>query len=262
VLQLGKIVEVVQQPGLHSKIPVVQTVRRFDARPSTLDNLTENVTTTDNKNVVIGYYAKWKIGDPATYWLAANGQQLNADDRLSALLSRTVRDQLSNRSLQQIVADDRDKIAASLTDTVRASAKDLGIDVIDVRIRDVGLLDKINDAIYDRMRSEQSSIAAQMRARGAEEAETLKAQADSQVQVILADAYRDAEKIRGEGDAKAAEIYAAAYGQDPEFYRFYRSINAYRDVFNSKHDVLVLQPNSEFFRYFGSPDGGKPGKAK
>jgi membrane protease subunit HflC len=261
LFEFGKISSASLSPGVHFKLPFVQTVRKFDARAGTLDNQSENITTADKKDIVVGYYAKWKVANAATFWLAANGQSLNASDRLSSSLSSALRNELGAKNLSEIVSDDHAGIATDLQNAVQDAAKGLGVEVLDVRIKDVSLLDKINDAVYDRMRAEQASIAADVRAKGAEQAEKLKAEADSQVQVSLADAYRDAEKIRGEGDAKAAQIYAAAYGQDPEFYRFYRSMNAYRDAFHSKQDVLVLQPNSDFFRYFSAPgNGGAPKK--
>ncbi len=256
LFEFGKVSDATLRPGVHFKLPFVQAVRKFDARAGTLDNQTENISTADKEEVVVSYYAKWKIDNAATFWSAANGQQMNAGDRLSSFLSSALRDELGSKTLRQIIADDHGGISTDLRNAVQESAKGLGIEVLDVHIRDVNLLDKINDAVYDRMRADEASTASELRAKGAEQADKLKVEADSQAQVTVANAYRDAEKIRGEGDAKAAQIYAATYGQDPEFYRFYRSLNAYRDAFRSKQDVLVLQPNSDFFRYFSAPDAG------
>jgi len=194
-----------------------------------------------------------------TYYRATGGQDLSAVERLSSNVEQGLHQEIVQHTLGDVVSGDRTPLIAAVEDRAKPGADSLGVEIVDVRLSSVSLPEKMADAWYGRIRAEQASIAADLRARGAETAEKTRAAADQQVQSVLSDAYRDAERARGEGDAKASEIYARAYGQDPEFFRFYRSINAYRDAFKDSHDVLVLQPDSEFFRYFGGA-GAASGK--
>jgi membrane protease subunit HflC len=250
VFQMGEILGQDYAPGLHVKIPFLQSVQKFDGRVLTLDNQVENFLTAEKKNVEVDFFVKWRIANTTTYYRATGGQDLVAMDRLAATVNRSLRDEFGSRTIQQAVSGDRDEIMRALEKTASEKVKELGIEIIDVRVKRIDLPKEVSESVYDRMRAERTRVASDLRARGAEEAEKLRAEADRTAVTTLADAYRDAEKIRGEGDAKASEIYSRAYGQDAEFYSFYRSLNIYRDAFSSKQDVLVLEPKGEFFRYF------------
>ncbi len=255
LFRFGELKEANFKPGLHLKLPIVQTVRSFDGRVLTLDNQTENFLTVEKKNVEVDYYVKWRIADPATYYRATNGQELVAMDRLAGIVNRGLRDEFGSRTIQQSVSDERNAIMAALRASVGGKVKDLGINIVDVRIKSINLPQTVSDSVYDRMRAERARVAADLRARGAEEAEKVRAAADREAQVTLANAYKAAEQFKGEGDAKAAEIYARAYGQDADFYRFYRTLNVYRDTMGGRGDVMVLQADSPFFKLFknGTP---------
>lgn len=242
-------------PGLHVKLPIVQTVRTFDGRVLTLDNQTENFLTVEKKNVEVDYYVKWRIADAATYYRATTGQELVAMDRLASIVNRGLRDEFGSRTIQQAVSDERNDIMSALRESVGTKVKDLGISIVDIRIKSINLPKTVSDSVYDRMRAERARVAADLRARGAEEGEKIRATADREAQVTLADAYKTAEGLKGEGDAKAADIYAKAYGKDPEFYHFYRTLNVYRDTMGAQGDVMVLQSDSPFFKLFknGTP---------
>lgn len=251
LFQLSAVKSYEFEPGLHFKLPFIQSVKKFDGRILTLDNQTEKFLTVEKKNLEVDFYVKWRIADALQYYRSTTGQELVAADRLSAIVNRGLRDQFGSRTIQQAVDSQRDQMMAELEKGVVDKVKELGIEVIDIRIKSINLpqTDNISSSVYDRMRAERSRIAADFRARGAEEAEKIRAEADREAQITVANAYRDAEKLRGEGDAKAAEIYARAYGTDAEFYRFYRSLSAYRDSFGGG-DVMVLEPEGEFFRTF------------
>jgi membrane protease subunit HflC len=249
--QLGEIKGTDFAPGLHFKWPYVESVLAFDGRVLTVDNQTETFLTQEKKNLKADFFVKWKIADTARYYNATNGDESVAADRLTALVDRGLRDEFGARTIQQAVSGG-DALTRSLERAAKASAADLGIEIVDVRIKRIELPEDVLGAWHDRMRAERARVASELRARGAEDAEKIKAEADQKAQVILADAYSQAERMRGEGDAKAAEIYARAYGQDPEFFRFWRSLAAYREALHDRQDVLVLEPDSEFFRYFKS----------
>lgn len=250
LFQFGEIQGTDYPPGLHFKFPILQSVLRLDGRILTLDNQTENFLTVEKKNVEVDYYVKWRIANTTTYYRATGGQDIVAMDRLSAIINRGLRDQFGSRTVQQVVSSERDEFMVALQKSADERVRDLGIELVDVRVKRVDLPKDISDAVYERMSAERKRVASDLRARGAEEAEKIRAEADREAQVSLANAYRDAEKLRGEGDAKAAEIYSAAYGQDQEFYNFYRSLEVYREAFGKKQDVMVLQPDGELFKYF------------
>lgn len=250
MFQLGEIRGTDYAPGLHIKIPFVQSVQKFDGRILTLDNRTENFLTIEKKNVEVDFFVKWRIADTTAYYRSTGGQELVALDRLSAIVNRGLRDQFGSRTIQQAVSGERNVLMQDLEKNATDKVKELGIEIVDVRIKSINLPKEVSGSVYDRMRAERTRVAADLRARGAEEAEKIRAEADREAQVTLANAYRDAEKLRGEGDAKASEIYARAYGQDAEFYSFYRSLGVYRDAFSGKQDILVLEPKGEFFKYF------------
>lgn len=255
LFQFGEIQGTDYPAGLHVKVPFIQNVLRFDGRVLTLDNQTENFLTVEKKNVEVDYYVKWRIADTTTYYRATGGQDIVAMDRLSAIINRGLRDQFGSRTVQQVVSGERDEILQSLQKNAADAVKDLGIQLVDVRVKRVDLPKDVSDSVYERMRAERTRVASDLRARGAEEAEKIRAEADREAQTSLANAYRDAEKLRGEGDAKASEIYAAAYGQDQEFYNFYRSLGVYRDAFGKNKDIMVLQPDGELFKYFKKDAG-------
>ncbi len=255
LFQLGEIRGTDYPPGLHFKLPLLQNAVRFDGRILTLDNQTENFLTVEKKNVEVDYYVKWRIADTTTYYRATGGQDIVAMDRLSAIINRGLRDQFGSRTVQQVVSGERDEILQSLQKGAADSVRDLGIKLVDVRVKRVDLPKDVSDSVYERMRAERTRVASDLRGRGAEEAEKIRAEADREAQTSLANAYRDAEKMRGEGDAKASEIYNAAYGQDQEFYSFYRSLGVYRDAFGNKQDVMVLEPSGELFKYFKKESG-------
>lgn len=250
LFQLGEIRGVDYEPGLHLKLPFVQNVRRFDGRVLTLDNQTESFLTIEKKNVDVDYFIKWRIADTSDYYRATGGEELVAMDRLAAIVNRGLRNEFGSRTIQQVVSGERDELLTAVEEISSDRVAELGIEIVDVRVKRVDLPRDVSESVYQRMRAERTRVASDLRARGAEEAERIRAEADRQAQITLANAYRDAETLRGEGDAKAAEIYARAYGADSEFYRFYRSLNVYRHAFGTRDNVLVLEPDGELFKYF------------
>ena len=252
--EFGNIVRTDFEPGLHFKLPW-QEVLAFDKRMLTLDNQTENFLTLEKKNVKVDFFIKWRIADTGTYYRATRGEETGARTLLIASINRGLRDQFASRTIQQALSSARGEVTKALEQTVQEVEARLGVKIVDVRVKRIDFPDDVRDKVYERMRAERTRVATELRAKGAEQAEKIKAEADREATVTIADAYGEAERTRGEGDAKAAEIYAKAYGQDPEFYRFYRSLLAYRDSMRGK-DVLVLEPDSEFFRYFNSAGGG------
>lgn len=253
LLRFGKVVESDVQPGLHMKIPYVNSVRKFDARLMTLDSTTSRFLTLEKKALMVDSYAKWRVNDAERFYTATSGMKQIADERLARRLEAALRDQFGKRTLHEAVSGQRDELMATVTASLnRAAQQELGIEVVDVRVKGIDLPREVNRSVFERMSSEREREAREHRAKGKELAEGIRADADRQRRVLLAEAFREAEELRGDGDAQAAAIYAAAYGQDPEFYSFYRSLQAYRDSFSSKEDVLVLDPNSDFFRYLES----------
>ena len=255
LFQLGQIRGVDYPPGLHFKMPFVQNVRKFDSRVLTLDSPTERFLTSEKKNVNVDFFVKWRILDTTNFYRATGGQEIIAMDRLASIVNRGLRDEFGVRTIQQAVSDERNEIMTNLKLSAKSKAADLGIEIIDVRVKRIDFDNDVRDSVYDRMRAERQRVASDLRARGAEEAERIRAEADREAEIILANAYRDAESLRGEGDAVAAEIYAASYGKDEEFYAFYRSLNIYRNAWRGKDDILVLEPEGDLFRYFKSADG-------
>jgi modulator of FtsH protease HflC len=257
VVQLGKIKGTDYAPGLHLKWPVIDEVRRFDARILPLDSKEERFLTLEKKNLVVDFFIKWRIKDVGSYFRATGGDEAKALDRLSKIIKGGLRDEFGARTVQQAVSGERTEIMQKLATAANPQLADMGIEVVDVRIKRIDLPDQVTRSVYERMESERKRVANDLRARGDEAAERIRADADRQREVILAEAYREAEKIRGQGDAQASEIYARAYGRNPEFYSFYRSLAVYQSTLRSKSDVLVLEPEGEFFRYFNPPAGGR-----
>lgn len=254
VFQLGEIVSVKKEPGLYFKIPLLQNVRYFDTRILTLDASTpERFITSEKKNVLVDYFVKWRIIDVQRFYVSFNGDEARAMNRLAQTVNDGMRAEFGKRTVHDVVSGERDTIMEVLRKNADADARRFGVQVTDVRIKRVDLPTEVSEAVYRRMEAERKRVANELRSTGAAEAEKIRADADRQREVIIAEAYREAQRIKGEGDARAAAIYAEAFGRNPEFYAFYRSMEAYRSSFRSKNDVLVLQPNSEFFRYLRSP---------
>ena len=250
LLQFGRIVKADVEPGLHLKIPYVNQVRKFDARLLTLDSPTERFLTLEKKAVMVDSYAKWRVADAERFYTATSGMKQIADERLSRRLEAGLRDQFGKRTLHEVVSGERDALMADITQSLdRMARRELGIEVVDVRVKAIDLPKEVNRSVFERMSTEREREAREHRAKGRELAEGIRADADRQRRVLLAEAYRQAEEVRGDGDAQAAAIYAKAYSQDQEFYAFHRSLQAYRQSFADKRDVLVLDPKSEFFRY-------------
>lgn len=258
VFQLGEIVKIHKDPGFYLKLPFVQNIRYFDTRILTLDSVEpERFITSEKKNVLVDYYIKWRIFDVEKYWVSFKGDEVLAANRLSQTINDGMRAEFGQRTVHDVVSGERDNVMDLLRGKADQDARRFGVQVMDVRIKRVDLPTEVSESVYRRMDAERKRVANELRSTGSAEAEKIRADADRQREIIIAEAYRDAQQIKGEGDGKAAAIYAAAYGKNPEFYAFYRSMDAYRQSFSGKNDVMVLQPNSEFFRYMKSPKGGK-----
>ena len=250
-LRLGEIVSVENKPGLKFKTPFVNNVVSFDKRIQTLDSAAESFLTVEKKNVVVDSYVKWRIVDTEKFYISTGGAMASANLRLAQNNQDALRTEFSKRTIIEVVSDEREAIMATVKTKLKAIAEDeFGIEVIDVRIKRIELAQEVRNSVYSRMETERKSIANKFRSEGAEEAEKIQAFADKERTIILANAYRDSEKIRGEGDAISASNYAAAYSQDVDFYSFYRSLESYKKSFSDQGDILVLNPESEFFRYF------------
>ncbi len=254
LLRLGEIVDADFTPGLHFKIPVIQDVVKFDRRIQTLDTPPEQFLTVEKKFVVVNSYAKWRIADVAQFYRSTRGSSDTASRLLSARINAALRDEFGKRTVQEVVSGERAEIMATLARNANENAADLGVEIVDVRVKQIDFTDNISENIYERMRTERHRVAAELRAQGAEAAERIQADADRQRTVIVAEAYRESELLRGEGDAEAARVYAEAFEQNAEFYTFWRSLSAYRNVFSDGGSMMVLDPDSEFFRYFNSEE--------
>ena len=250
-LRLGDIVSVENKPGLKFKTPFVNNVVSFDKRIQTLDSAAESFLTVEKKNVVVDSYVKWRIVDTEKFYISTGGAMASANLRLAQNNQDALRTEFSKRTSIEVVSDEREAIMATVKTKLKTIAEDeFGIEVIDVRIKRIELAQEVRNSVYSRMETERKSIANKFRSEGAEEAEKIQAFADKERTIILANAYRDSEKIRGEGDAISASNYAEAYSQDVDFYSFYRSLESYKKSFSDQGDILVLNPDSEFFRYF------------
>lgn len=250
VFQLGEVRQVITEPGLHVKVPFIQNVRFFEKRVLTLDsNEPERFITSEKKNVLVDSFVKWRIIDPRLYYESVNGDEARARTRLSQTVNAGLREEFGKRTVHDVVSGERDKIMEDMRGKADQDARKIGVQIVDVRLKRVELPQEVSEAVYRRMDAERKRVANELRSEGAAEAEKIRADADRQREVIIAEAYREAQKIKGDGDAKAAAIYAQAFSQNPEFYTFYRSMDAYRNSFKNKSDVLVLDPSSDFFRY-------------
>lgn len=250
LFQFGEIKRADYEPGIYPKFPFVQNIRRFDRRLLTLDNRPERFLTSEKKNVVVDFYVKWRIKDVVAFYRATQGRETVALERLSDIIRKGLRSEFGKRTIQEAVSGERSEIMQTLTVSANEQVGGLGIEVADVRVQRIDLPENVSESVYERMRSERKRVAADLRAKGAEAAEKIRAEADAEREVILANAYKEAEELRGEGDAKSADIYAKAYGKNKEFYSFYRSLEVYRDAWQDSSDMLVLEPDGEFFKYF------------
>jgi membrane protease subunit HflC len=258
VFALGEVKKVINEPGLHFKLPPpFQNVIFLDKRILTLDTPeADRFITAEKKNILVDAFVKWHIIDPRLYFISFGGDERRAQDRMAQIIKAALNEEITKRTVREVISGERGKVMDAIRTKVSEEAKQIGGEIIDVRLKRVDYVEQINASVYDRMKSERARVANELRSTGAAESEKIRADADRQRTVILAEAYRDAESIRGDGDAKASQIYAEAFGQNPEFFKFYRSLEAYRSSFRNRSDLLVLDPNSEFFRYFRSADGG------
>jgi membrane protease subunit HflC len=256
LLKFGEVVATDIEPGLHFKIPVVNDVRRFESRLITLDSSPQRYLTAEKKALIVDSFVKWRVADAGKYYTATGGDEFSANSLLASRVDNGLRNKFGERTVYEVVSGERDALMAEITKELDDIAlNELGIHVLDVRVKGIDLPPEVSNAVFTRMSTEREREARDHRSRGRELAEGIEADADRQKTVIEANAYREAEQIRGEGDAVAAEIYANAFNQDPEFYAFYRSISAYKSSFAGKEDLLVIDPESDFFRYLKDPTG-------
>jgi modulator of FtsH protease HflC len=258
MLKFGEVVNPNIQPGLHFKIPFVNSVRKFDGRVLTVDSQPERFFTQEKKALIVDSYAKFRIADTAKFYTATNGEEARAMGLLSQRINDGLRNQVAVRTIQEVVSGERDQLMENITQQLnKVAQEELGVEVVDVRVKQIDLPPDVSDSVYRRMNAEREKEAREHRSQGQELAEGIRAAADREVTVIEANAYRDAQQIRGDGDARATAIYAEAFGQDPEFYSFTRSLQAYKDAFGDHGDILLLKPDSDFFRYLKNPSGGE-----
>jgi membrane protease subunit HflC len=250
LFQLGEVVDVKTSPGLYFKIPLAQNVRYFDSRILTMDTAEpERFITSEKKNVLVDLFVKWRIVDVKQYYVSVRGDEMLAQTRLAQTVNSSLRDEFGNRTVHDVVSGERDKIMEIMRQKADADARKIGVEVVDVRLKRVDLPQEVSESVYRRMEAERKRVANELRSTGSAESEKIRADADRQREVILAEAYRKAQEVKGEGDAEASAIYAAAFQPNPEFYAFYRSLEAYKQSFKNKSDMLVLEPSSEFFKY-------------
>jgi modulator of FtsH protease HflC len=254
-LQVGQVVQAGYEPGLHFKIPVFQTVQKFPKRILTISDQPERIFTAERLALQVDFFVKWRIVDAVNFYTSTGGSLTLANDRLSEIVRNAIVTELGKRTVQQAISVERVELMRDMLDAASETAEGLGVDLVDVRVKQVEFPDDVRNSVYQQMREERARVAAQRRAEGREIAEERKATADRDQTVILAEANRQSQIIRGEGDATAAQIYAAAYNKDPEFYTFYRSINAYRESVGKPGDILVIEPDNEFFRYLNESGG-------
>jgi membrane protease subunit HflC len=254
-LQVGEVVRSDYEPGLHFKIPIIQTIQKFPRRILSIDDDPQRVFTLERTAMQVDYFVKWRIVEPVQFYTSTSGSQTIATARLLEIVKNSIVTEFGKRSIQEAISVERVELMADMLATATATAQGLGIQVVDFRVKQVEFVEEVRNSVYEQMREERARVAAETRAEGREDAELIRSTADKDRTVLLADAYRDGQKIRGEGDARAAEIYAKAYTKDAEFYAFYRSIDAYRNSLGKAGDILVLDPNNEFFRYLNQSDG-------
>lgn len=257
IFQFGEITEIISDPGLHFKWPLVQNVRYFDNRILTLDTPdTERFITSEKKNVLVDSFVKWRIGDLKQYYISVQGDETRAQTRLSQTVNSALREEFGKRLVHEVVSGERDDIMRIVRDKLEEDARRIGVSIVDVRLKRVELPQEVSESVYRRMEAERRAVASELRSQGFSDAEKIRAEAERERQIIIAEAYKKAQQVKGEGDQKSSGIYAQAFGQNPEFYSFYRSLEGYRAGFAKKSDVLVLEPGSDFFKYMKSPGKG------
>ena len=255
--QLGEIIETQSTAGLYGKIPLMQNIKFYDKRTLLLDNAEpDRITTSEKKPLLVDFFVLWRIVDVKQYYISVQGDEEAARRRLSQTVRSNLAEEINKRTVHDAISGERDKIMNTTRQKADLDAKSIGVEIVDVRLRRVELPPDVTGPVFARMESERRRVANELRSQGQAESEKIRADADRQRTVILADAYRDAQKVKGDGDAKASAIYAQAYGVNPEFYSFYRSLEAYKASFRNKSDMMVLDPNSEFLRYMRNPNGG------
>lgn len=258
VLRFGRLVQADVPPGLHFKIPVADKVRKFDGRLLTADMRPESFFTVENKRLIVDSYIKWRVKNVENYYKATGGDEMVAAERLASRVADGLRNQFGRRTLHEVVSGKRDELMAELTESLNLVTEDLlGLEVVDIRVKRIDLPPDVSESVFARMAADREKEAREYRSKGQEQAEVIRADADRQRAVLEANAYRDAERIRGDGDAKAAAIFASAYSKDPEFYAFVRSLTAYSNTFKGREDLLVVDPDSDFFRYLKDSSGKK-----
>ncbi len=250
VFRLGEIVRTDLEPGLHFKLPFINNVKKYDGRIQTLDSSPERFLTSEKKNVIVDTFVKWKISNVDNFYRAVGGDPRQVDTRLNQFVKEGMRAAFSKQTIKQLISVGRDKIRLSLVDDINLLGNGLGIDIVDVRIKRIDLPEEVSSSVYKRMESERERVARDFRSRGKEAAERIRANADKQGEIILANSYKESQELRGSGDAQAAKTYATAYNKNKEFFAFYRSLDAYRKSMGSGNDLIVLEPTSDFFRYF------------
>ena len=256
LLEFGNLVDASIEPGLHFKLPVAEEVKKFDARGLTLDSKGEPYYTLEKKPLIVDSFVKWRVADIEKFYTGTSFDERRAERLLQERTNEGLRNQISKRVMQEVISGQRDELMSDLREDLdRVMRESVGVEVVDVRVKKIDLPSEVSSTVYERMNSEREIEARQYRAEGQEKALAIRAKADRDAVVLEAEAYRESEQLRGDGDAKAANVYASAYNKDPEFYSFYRSINAYSEVFNNKSDLLVLDPSSDFFKYLQSGDG-------
>ncbi|GGY77826.1 protease modulator HflC [Pseudoduganella plicata] len=260
VFALGEVKQVINEPGLHFKLPPpFQNILYLDKRILTLDSPeADRFITAEKMNILVDSFVKWRIVEPKLYFVSFGGDEGRARDRMSQIVKAALNDEITKRTVREVISGQRGKVMEAIRGKVVEEARQIGVQILDVRLKRVDYVEQINNSVYERMKAERMRVANELRSTGSADSEKIRADADKQRTVILAEAYREAEKIKGEGDAKASAIYAEAFGRNPEFYKFYRSLEAYRASFKTKADVMLVDPNSEFFKYFkGSGSAGK-----
>ena len=248
--KLGEIVESDYEPGLYFQIPIINNIKKFDSRVLTLDTPSERFLTAEKKNVIVNSFVKWKISDPKTFYTATAGDERQAIARMVSIINNELKGQIASKTMGEVISGERATIMQQVTDNAGAKINDFGIELIDVRVKKVELPDEVSSNVYRRMATERQTVAREFRSRGEEKAKQIRANADRQREEILAEAYRKSQQTRGEGDALAAKTYADSFNQDKEFYSFYRSLNAYETSFGNNGDMIILSPDSDFFKFF------------
>lgn len=259
VFAMGEVKEIIDEPGLYFKLPTpFQNVLFLDKRIlSTVTHEPDRIITAEKMNILVDSYVKWRIVDPRLFFVSFGGDEQRTQDRMAQIVKAALNDEITKRTVSELIAGDRNQLLSAVKNKMANETRHIGVEIIDVRLKRVDYVDQINSSVFERMKSERTRVANELRSIGEAESEKIRADADKQKTVILAEAFRDAEKIKGEGDARASRIYANAFSKNPEFYRFYRSLEAYKESFKNRKDILVVDPSSEFFHYMKHPKGAK-----